>query len=339
MPTPDIFGRKPVLIITGTISTILILSIIFIQSMTQVYIWMFFIGFTILVRGTTSYVYYLEIIPQQYAKKSLAFLTILEKSIIWFIPLVFYLTKDWSYIISIFGWISVACIIVIWFIPESPKFLKEQNEAESKEGQQTNMMFYRNNNDTLSQEMDESKTFWQMLKEGNNLKNLLIIIWWWSFTSSSYYLVSFFIKYFKGSIYINSFLFGIASLIGVTLFSILINYISTKRLFILSFLMTFIGSLGFTLTRNYESLVPLWILLMVVSLSIQFSLCYYTNVELFSPTFRTRIFSLWNIIARCFTVISPMLVELMDNPIIIISVWAVGMIMLATQLSPVNKYK
>ena len=180
--------------------------------------------------------------------------------------------------------------------------------------------------------MDQEKSFCQMLGEAPNFRNLWIVICWWTFTSSSYYLINFFMKYFKGSIYVNAFLFGFAGLLGVILFSVLLNLISTKKMFIISFFITFWGSMGFTLTQGDEDLVPIWILLMVMSLSIQFSLCYYTNIELFEPAYRTRIFSLWNIISRIFTMGSPMVAELMGNPIIIISIAGIVMIMLATQL-------
>ena len=63
MPTPDIFGRKPVLIVTTILSTIAPLLILFVRSLTTVYVLLFIYGFTILVRGTTSYVYALEFVP------------------------------------------------------------------------------------------------------------------------------------------------------------------------------------------------------------------------------------------------------------------------------------
>jgi len=171
-----------------------------------------------------------------------------------------------------------------------------------------------------------------MLREEYNFRNCFIMVWSWSFTSFSYYCISFYLKYFKGSIYVNSFLFGIAGFLGVTTFGVMIQYLSNKSLFTITFFVTFLGSLGFTLTKTNESLVPVWILLMVFSVSIQFSLWYYTNIVLFPPLYRTRIFSVWNIIARTFTMMSPMVVELVDNPMLILWVAAITLMFMSTQL-------
>lgn len=162
--------------------------------------------------------------------------------------------------------------------------------------------------------------------------NLIIMICCWSFTSFSYYWVGFYMKYFKGSLYFNSFLFALAGFFGVTTFGILIKYFKNKTLLTLTFLLTFCGSLGFTLTKVYASLVPLWILLMVYSLSMQFCLWYYTNWVLFQPKYRTRVFSVCNIVARTFTMLSPMVVELVNNPIMIVCLCAISMTYLSTHL-------
>lgn len=185
------------------------------------------------------------------------------------------------------------------------------------------------NTDNLSKDIG----FCAMLSETPNLKNLIIMICWWSFTSSGYYLVGFYIKYFKGSLYVNSFLFAFAGFLGVSTFGFLIQYFSNKKLLSLSFFLTFLGSLGFTLTKSYAELVPIWILIMVYSLSILFTLCYYTNWVLFEPSYRTRIFSICNIIARSFTMLSPMAVELMDNPLLVVCVLALIMTFVSKQIS------
>lgn len=199
----------------------------------------------------------------------------------------------------------------------------------------SSLMFNRSQD--LQRKIDQKEGFLDMLRDGNNFMNLVVMVWTWSFTSFAYYLVSFYIKYFKGSVYLNSFLFGVAGLAGTLIFAILVNFMTSKNLLILSFIFTFVGSLGFTLTIESPSLVPIWILWMVTSLSIQFSLCYMMNWDLFKPKFRTRIYSICNIWARLWTVLSPMLVELMTNPIILMSVWAVAMVFLGSRIRSPEK--
>mmetsp|Transcript_14364 Transcript_14364/g.14347 ORF Transcript_14364/g.14347 Transcript_14364/m.14347 type:complete len:134 (-) Transcript_14364:164-565(-) len=124
---------------------------------------------------------------------------------------------------------------------------------------------------TINGDQDQPQ-FMNNFKDCSKLLNLLIMICSWSFTSAGYYLVCYNVKYFEGSVYTNSILFGVAGLIGVILFSVLINLISSKKLLISSFFLTLFGSVGYSATLQYPSLVPIWILFMVGSFSIQFSL-------------------------------------------------------------------
>lgn len=128
MPTADILGRKPVLIATATISTLSVFFLMFVQNMTYVYIGLFFFGFTALVRGTTSYVYVIELAPEHLEKTYVMILTAAEKIIIMFIPLLFYIFRDWKYNLSLYLLVSATCTIYLFWIPESPKFLKEHTK-------------------------------------------------------------------------------------------------------------------------------------------------------------------------------------------------------------------
>ena len=135
MPTADIFGRKPVLILTTFISTTLCCLVYFCSNLTQIYICMFFIGYTILVRGTTSYVYFNEMVPDSLRTRYIPALAIIEKALICCIPFVFYLSKDWVFILTIYGWVSYVWVFYIWFIPESPKFIKDRLKEEESEAE------------------------------------------------------------------------------------------------------------------------------------------------------------------------------------------------------------
>lgn len=113
----------------------------------------------------------------------------------------------------------------------------------------------------------EGKPFMRMLKENKNWLNLIIIVISWSITGFSYYWVAFYVKYFKGSIYVNSFLFGLAEIIGVFIFALLIRRFNNKVLFIFLFIFTAIASLWYCLLKRNTRLVPILIFLMVIGLS------------------------------------------------------------------------
>ena len=87
MPLPDILGRKPVLIVTTIISTLMASTFMFLKNINHMYIALFIFGFTVLVRGTTSYVYLLEIVPEHYEKRVVMTLSMIEKMQVTLIPL------------------------------------------------------------------------------------------------------------------------------------------------------------------------------------------------------------------------------------------------------------
>jgi len=87
MPLPDILGRKPVLIVTTIISTLMAITFMFLKNINHMYIALFIFGFTVLVRGTTSYVYLLEIVPEHYEKRVVMTLSMIEKMQVTLIPL------------------------------------------------------------------------------------------------------------------------------------------------------------------------------------------------------------------------------------------------------------
>lgn len=171
-----------------------------------------------------------------------------------------------------------------------------------------------------------------MLQQRSNCINLVIMICLWTVTSFSYYCVNFNIKYFNGSIYTNGIWFSLAGILGNITFSLMIQFYTSTKVFIIWFLVSFIGSVGYWLSRSIEPLVPIWILIMVYVLTISFSMCYYANVCLFPAIHRTKIFAVCNIVSRSFTILAPMSVELMDDPIIIVAVASFFMIFLSSQL-------
>ena len=122
MQTPDIFGRKPVILVSWFLSTLFPLLILFNTNLYLLYFYIFMFGFSTLIRGTTSYVYMLEMIPKTSEKDFLFWLTTLEQGFGLIIPISFYLTRDWRYLMFIYITISTYAWVHMWWMPESPKF-------------------------------------------------------------------------------------------------------------------------------------------------------------------------------------------------------------------------
>lgn len=135
MPFADIFGRKPILIVTAVVSTGASFMILFVRDMYYLYILLFMFGMTVLVRGTTSYVYVMEMVPESAQQTYVMILSCLEKLQVCMIPLCFYYTQDWKYNVSIYFCVSSLCTVFLLWLPESPKFLHQKALAKHRETQ------------------------------------------------------------------------------------------------------------------------------------------------------------------------------------------------------------
>lgn len=122
MQTPDIFGRKPVLFIAGLLSTIFPFLTMFNKNLTTLYAYCFLFGFSWLIRGTTSYVLVLELVPKTGEKSVLSILTWLEKASGLLVPITFYITRDYRYMLLLYFIISMYATFHVLVLPESPKF-------------------------------------------------------------------------------------------------------------------------------------------------------------------------------------------------------------------------
>ena len=157
-----------------------------------------------------------------------------------------------------------------------------------------------------------------MLRSGHNTRNLIIMVMCWTAVSFSFYVINFYIKYFKGSIYTNASLYAVALFLGVITFSMSIRFFNAIKIFVIWFgVLTFSG-IAYTFTKDSEVWVAIWILFMAYTLIIIFCLVYYANVLLFPPIHRSRIFAICNTVSRTFTIASPMVAELVPNPILIV---------------------
>lgn len=72
-----------------------------------------------------------------------------------------------------------------------------------------------------------------MIKDRKTLKNLIVMIVNWSSCSFSYYLLSYYTKYFKGTMYSNTALLGVADILATFSMRGLQVYFETKTGFMI----------------------------------------------------------------------------------------------------------
>jgi hypothetical protein len=72
----------------------------------------------------------LELVPENQNHLYVFGVKIAERMMIVILPLVFYVTRDWFYIIALYFILSSLFTIFIFFIPESPKFCYAHNQFD-----------------------------------------------------------------------------------------------------------------------------------------------------------------------------------------------------------------
>ena len=127
------------------------------------------------------------------------------------------------FVILLLIWINAWWIISVVFAPESPKFLfasKRWNElhktlnyiAKFNGVEEWNGKFDEENH--IEHHSEEQLGFFEILKITSIRTNLLIMALNWSCWSCCFYIVAYSMNKFKGNVYANGLMFGLADLTG-----------------------------------------------------------------------------------------------------------------------------
>ncbi len=119
----DIYGRKKTMIFHGAVYALLVILCTFNQSIVQIYINIFFIGLLFVPRSACVFTYVMEITPDRNHDDMM--LAVYLGDGITFVISGFFTqyTRDVYLFLQILGGVTlVAILILIIFLPESPKF-------------------------------------------------------------------------------------------------------------------------------------------------------------------------------------------------------------------------
>lgn len=144
--------------------------------------------------------------------------------------------------------------------------------------------------------------------------NLLIMIILWTVGSVDYYLISFFLKYVPGNIYVNTTASTLAEVVGSLTSGIVYKIFGPKVAFCMSFGVAAGGGLLLILfpdTNVY--LVAFFVLVAKFGITFAFVMVYIITPTLFPTSLTATAFGICNVIARFTTIVSPILAEL-PNP-------------------------
>ena len=161
----------------------------------------------------------------------------------------------------------------------------------------------------------------------------------WSAGSFNYYIITFYLKYIPGNVYVNTSLSCIAEVFAYIGSGLLMNIFGVKLSYICAFILAAVGGILLVIFFNAEgALIAVFILFAKFGISFTFNLSYLAPPQMFPTALCTTAFGICNIFARISTILSPLIAELPDPvPMSIFSVICIATAFLPLFLRQVKK--
>ena len=326
----DIIGRRIVVLI-GLIGMIIwSILIFFVNLLTIVYLITLITGMFHALRLFPGYILSMELMLPSYRKSFHTTIQIIDKIDAIFIPIFVYFVgnaKDVIYLIIGFWSISA---FMVYITPDSPEYLYANGKWKQlhtafqyicrfESTRWKNFKFDKERNLSIA-EVEKKVSLIEALKDSKTRRNLIIMCINWSTWVFWNYTLLFYSQYFKGSMYVNLLILGVADVLAKITARVLQSYLETRRIYMIWYSVIFFFSILYNFISEKETYVAVTILLLKWGVTINFGLCYYGNKEYFHPDFTSTAFGIWNIWARSLTIAAPMLAEVLEKPIILITI-------------------
>jgi len=140
--------------------------------------------------------------------------------------------------------------------------------------------------------------------------NLVLMVILWSVSSLDYYLITFFMKYIPGNLYVNTSVSTISELVAYVFSGFVYNAVGGKKAFIISFALSALGGFLIAFIPATGFAIASFVLLAKFGISFAFNLVYLITPTLFPVELTTTAFGICNVFARFSTILSPILAEL-----------------------------
>jgi len=139
------------------------------------------------------------------------------------------------------------------------------------------------------------------------LLNLVLMIILWTVTSFDYYLITFYMNYIPGNLYINTSISTISELIAYGFSGFFYNAFGGKKAFVLSFALSALGGFLIAFLPDAGTMTAVFVLLAKFGISFAFNLVYLITPALFPVEITATAFGICNVVARFSTILSPIL--------------------------------
>jgi len=188
----------------------------------------------------------------------------------------------------------------------------------------------------METENEEPMTF---CKDKALLCNLILMTIFWTSSSFNYYIITFYLKYIPGNIYVNTSLACVSEVIAYICSGFVMNTFGVKLSFMISFIVAAVGGILLVIFFNAEgALIAVFVLFAKFGISFAFNISYLATPKMFPTILASTAFGICNVFARFSTVLSPLIAELPDPvPMSIFSVMCIASALLPLLLRPVKK--
>lgn len=132
----------------------------------------------------------------------------------------------------------------------------------------------------------------------------------WSVSSLNYYLITYYMKYVPGNIYVNTTVSTVSEFFGYALSGVAITTFGVRISFILSFFISAVGSFLIALVPAKGYVIASFVLLAKFGISCAFNLVYVITPTLFPTDLCSTSFGICNSFAMLSSVLSPLVAEL-----------------------------
>ena len=169
--------------------------------------------------------------------------------------------------------------------------------------------------------------------------NLIILVYDWTFILFSMYLLSFLVKYIPGDKYFNLMMMAIADVLPSVLSSTFMIFISRKMAMIWMPAFMVVCVPIYYIVNHWSILAMSMILIIRFAMTLHYTFVNYAMYEFFPSSYLTFAFGVANIVSGLFCILSPMAVEMLKEPFILVVIAGTVSAFISCFLTPVDIHK
>ena len=134
----------------------------------------------------------------------------------------------------------------------------------------------------------------------------------WCALIVNYYILAFYLKYFPGSLYTNSFAMAFSDIASYLISGYVLRVLGLTKSVIVSLVAAGAGALLYMLFFHQVALIPVFIVMCRIGNSMLLNIVYVTNNTLFPVQFQASSFGILNFVSHIAAVSAPLLAEIPD---------------------------